>query len=212
MSTAYQFSPKEQVSLRQRVLNEIRSAILTGQLKPGDRLVESSIAEQMGISRGTLREALRQLEQEGLVISESYRHTQVANVDEEEIEEVLFPARRFIEVFMVKKAVPKLSEDDLNRLGSIVEEMRQGAARNNITIVVEKDIEFHYSLLNIANYKSLLPLWQGMTTRIRVHFYKAGLQSANLQSIVAEHQELLEVLYTKDLNLITDAVAKHIHL
>src|SRR5690606_1805270 len=122
----FQFSRKNQVSLRERVLADLRMAILTGKLKPNDRLVESNIAEQMGISRGTLREALRQLEQEGLVISESYRYTRVANVDEEAIREVLFPARRIIEVFLVKKAVGKMKEADIEKLETIIEEMRFG--------------------------------------------------------------------------------------
>ena len=211
MSLDFQFSPKDQVSLRQRVLADIRMAILTGKLKPNDRLVESNIAAQMGISRGTLREALRQLEQEGLVISESYRHTRVANVDEEAIREVLFPARRIIEVFMIKKAVPKLKEADLEKVKSIVKEMKLGASQDNLSLVVEKDIEFHEYLLNISDYKSLIPLWQGMTGQIRIHFYKVGL-SKDLNSIAEEHEELLEALLSKELDRIVEVAAKHIHL
>ncbi len=207
----FQFSRKNQVSLRERVLADLRMAILTGKLKPNDRLVESNIAEQMGISRGTLREALRQLEQEGLVISESYRYTRVANVDEEAIREVLFPARRIIEVFLVKKAVGKMKEADIEKLETIIEEMRFGAARNDLSLVVEKDIEFHEYILNISDYKSLIPLWQGMTGQIRIHFYKVGL-SKDLQSIVDEHEELMEALLSKDLNRIMEVMAKHIHI
>lgn len=211
MSLDFQFSPKDQVSLRQRVLADIRMAILTGKLKPNVRLVESNIAAQMGISRGTLREALRQLEQEGLVISESYRHTHVANVDEEAIREVLFPARRIIEVFMIKKAVPKLKEADLEKVKSIVKEMKLGATQDNLSLVVEKDIEFHEYLLNISDYKSLIPLWQGMTGQIRIHFYKVGL-SKDLNSIAEEHEELLEALLSKELDRIVEVAAKHIHI
>lgn len=211
MSDIFEFSAQDQMSLRERAVSDIRMAILTGKLKPNDRLIETTIANQMRISRGTLREALRQLEQEGLVVSESYRETRVANIDEEAIREVLFPARRVLEVFMVEKAVGKLNEKNFEYLDNIVKTMRKGAERDDLATVVEKDVEFHQYLLNISGYKNLIPLWQGMTCQIRVHFYKVGL-SKDLHSIVDEHEELLKVLRTGDLECIVAASSAHIHL
>ncbi|HBG02293.1 MAG TPA: hypothetical protein DDW87_12075 [Firmicutes bacterium] len=210
MPNEFEFSLQEQMPLRERVLADIRMAILTGKLKPNDRLVESKIAGQIGIGRGTLREALRQLEQEGLVISESYRHTRVAVIDEEAIREAIFPARQILEVFMVKKVAPELSEPDFANLRSIVEEMRVGANENDLTMVVENDIAFHQYLLDLSSYKNLIPLWQGMSSQIRVHFYKAGLKK-DLHSIADEHEELLEALLSRDPERVADVALQHIH-
>ncbi len=76
-------------SRRHRVVVALRTAITAGQLRPGDRLLETDISTRMGISRAPVREALRQLEQEGLVISYPYRGTEVLGVSQEEVEEIL---------------------------------------------------------------------------------------------------------------------------
>ena len=210
MKKSFSFSPKEALSLRQRVASEIRTAILRGELKSGDRIIESMVAEQMEISRGPIREALCQLEKEGLITTEPYRHTTVAHVCEEEIREVLFPARRLIEAFALKKVLDKLTEEDYNNLDKIIKEMRSGAAQNDLPTVVEKDVEFHFYLLNISGNKSLVQLWQGMTTRIRIHFYKANLDNPNLNSVVIEHEQLFEALLTKDPKLVSKVLEEHI--
>src|SRR5262245_2591404 len=93
-----------QKSLRHQVLETLREAIITGRFQPGNRLVEEELCLQLGVSRGPVREALRQLEQEGLVVSFPYRATEVIGVSEEEVREVLIPMRLTLERFAFRHA------------------------------------------------------------------------------------------------------------
>ena len=112
-----QLAPLAPASLRRRASDVLRSAIVEGRLRPGDRLKEVELAEQLGISRAPVREALRQLEHEGLVASLPYRATEVLGVSQEEVAEVLVPIRLTIESFAFRKALPLLTDDDFAALG-----------------------------------------------------------------------------------------------
>lgn len=209
MGELFSFREQQQLPLKQKVADEVRLAILRGHLKPGDRLVEGLIAEQMGISRGPVREALAQLEQEGLIIIEPYKYTVVAEISEDEISEVLLPARQVLEGFVMKKAAKIINENGFKKLEEIIEEMSEGAEENNLKIVVDKDVEFHYYLINLAGYRSLLQLWQGMVNRVRINFFQEGLKK-DIFTIVDEHKELLKILRTKDTEAIVSAFVAHV--
>lgn len=201
---------KGPTSLRERVANEVRTLILGGDLRPGDRLIETEIAEQMGVSRGPVREALRELEQEGLVVTEPYRQTVVANVSEEEITEVLVPARRLLEKFVLTRVPDKLTAEDYQRLNAIIDEMRLAAEKGDWLAVVESDMEFHHYLLAASGYKSLVRFWQGMVARIRIHFLRETIHNPDLKAVPGEHVELLQALRDKDLARINALVTEHV--
>ena len=89
----FRFETEKATSLRHKISNNIRKAIFHGKLKPGDRLIEIDLANQMGVSRGPIREAMRMLEQEGVINSQPYKDTMVAEISLEEVLEVLTPIR-----------------------------------------------------------------------------------------------------------------------
>jgi DNA-binding GntR family transcriptional regulator len=208
--TQFRFSEQQTKSLRHLVADEIRRAIFTGQLKPGDRLREQDIAEQMNISRGPVREALSLLDREGLVIVYPYRETVVAQLSHEEIVEVVIPVRYTLESFAVKKVLPDLSEVDFQYLESLVEGMKWGALQKNLLDIVEKDVAFHRFFIEKSNQHSLLSLWDSIDMRIRLHFATHGREYKDLLEIHAEHVELLEALKTKDLETVIEAFRRHI--
>jgi len=113
-------------TLRHTVLEPIRNAILFGQLPVGHRLREEDIAEQMGVSRGPVREALQQLEREGLVISHAHRGTVVAAVDEDEVD-VLYHLRSELEAFAVKSLLKRDIAELVAQLQGLVDAMRAAA-------------------------------------------------------------------------------------
>ena len=115
-------------SLREAALAAIRQAISRGDLKPGQRLVESDVAEQMGISRAPVREALRQLETEGLVVSEPHRGTFVAEVSATDLWEI-YTLRAAIERLAVRLVTEKASAEMLAQLQQAVADMAQAAAK-----------------------------------------------------------------------------------
>src|SRR4051812_36785971 len=103
-------------SLRRRATEVLRAAIVDGAMEPGDRLKEVEISEQLGVSRSTVREALRQLEHEGLVVQSPYRATEVLGVSQQEITEVLVPIRLTIESSAFRQAMTRLEPADLKQL------------------------------------------------------------------------------------------------
>src|SRR6476469_4502975 len=105
---------------RQRVLEALREAILVGRYGDGDRLIEDRIARELETSRGPVREALRQLEHEGLVVSYPYRGAVVLGVSEEEVHQVLIPIRLTLEKFSFTKAYERMTERDFAELAKEV--------------------------------------------------------------------------------------------
>src|SRR5437763_486534 len=97
-------------SRREQVANILRESIVSGKLKPGDRIREKEISDQLGVSRGPIREAIRQLEQEGLLISYPYKETVVAEMSDDEIMDVLIPIRIILETYSSKKACENITE------------------------------------------------------------------------------------------------------
>lgn len=207
--TVHRFQPPPARSLRQVVLAEIRQAILQGKLRPGDRLVEGDIAAQMGVSRGPVREALRQLEQDGLVVSHPYKETIVAETTDEEIVEVLLPIRVVLERYAARRAVPDLSAADVAALEAVVEEMQAAAGRQDLPLLVEKDLEFHQRLVELADHAQVSQIWSSIAGRIRAHFYRSGAY-LDLHGVAAEHAELLPLLRRGDLDELLPLLERHI--
>ncbi|OSC68488.1 GntR family transcriptional regulator, partial [Streptomyces sp. 4F] len=125
-------------SRRETVAEVLREAITSGRLQAGQKLTESGVAEQLGTSRAPVREALRQLEQEGLVISYPYRGTEVLGVSQEEIENVLVPVRISLEKFAFRKAMPLLTDADYAHLQSLVRTMEAAADASDAALLADE--------------------------------------------------------------------------
>src|SRR3954470_14617487 len=105
---------------RQHVLEALRDEIVAGRLEDGERLIEDKIARQLKTSRGPVREALRQLEHEGFVVSYPYRGAVVLGVSDEEVREVLVPVRLVLEKASFPKAADRMSDDDFAEIAKEV--------------------------------------------------------------------------------------------
>ncbi len=207
-------------SLRQRALATMRDAIIGGRFRPGDRLVEEDLCAQLGVSRGPVREALRQLEQEGLVVSFPYRATEVIGVSLEEVREVLIPIRLTLERFAFRHALPRLTAGDLAELEGLVVAMDAAAetgdqaspaARSDaLSVIVEADVRFHELLLQRAAQPHSLQIWRAISPRVRAHFYRSGPRHASLAEIADEHRELLAAIRTGDIERTLAVLEPHI--
>jgi|HigsolmetaAR201D_1030396.scaffolds.fasta_scaffold06123_3 DNA-binding GntR family transcriptional regulator len=206
-SSLQQIAPS---SLRQRVLHILREAIISGQFQPGDRLIEEELCQQMGISRGPLREALRQLEQEGLVVSFPYRATEVIGVSDEEVRDVLIPIRFTLECFAFRHALPLLTDNDFAELEELIKIMRQSGESGDLARVVEADVKFHELVLGRAQQQHCLQIWRTISPRVRAYFYRHGPQHQALTDIADEHQDLLEVMRTRDIERVLSVLEPHI--
>ncbi len=209
--TKFQFKSQETIPLRQKIATDIRNAIIQGELKPGEKLKEQEISAQMGISRGPIREALRDLEAMGLVVSLPHKETVVADVQEQEIVDLLLPIRLQLELYSLKYNLADINDEVYRKLEEITARMEQLAAAGDIAGLVEEDIQFHELILFLSNDSSYAAqIWNGIVNRIRLHFMKNTSRYSDLAQMTAEHNQLIEALRSQDFARIKEAWEKHI--
>lgn len=197
-------------SLRHRVTHLLREAIVGGQLRPGDRIVEEEVSEQLKVSRGPVREALRQLGQEGLVVSYPYRGTVVLGVSQEEVEEVLVPIRLVLERFAFRHALHRLGNSDLSDLAKLVTTMRTAAGEGDLDALAEADVRFHELVISRSGQRHCEQIWRTIEPRVRAHFRRDAPAHASSLEVVDEHEEMLDALRTRDEPTVLAMLEDHI--
>jgi len=158
----------------QQVVEILRSAIITGGYEPGERLIEATLSTELGTSRGPVREALRQLENEGLVMSFPYRGAVVLGVSDEEVQEVLIPIRLTLERYSFMHALDRITEEEFAELGKQVWLMEQAAAADDLARHVEADLRFHEIVISASGQTHTVQIWRTIWPRIRAYFYRYG--------------------------------------
>jgi DNA-binding GntR family transcriptional regulator len=194
---------------REAVVEALRDAIMRGELVDGERLIEDKIARELHTSRGPVREALRQLEHEGFVVSFPYRGAVVLGVSDEEVQRVLIPVRLVLEQYTFPLAAGVMTDDEFAELAKEVWQMREAARTSDIARSVEADIRFHELMLERAEQPHTAQIWRLIAPRIRAYFYRYG-RFADLDGIASDHDELLTALQTRDADTINAALEQHI--
>src|SRR3954470_2583813 len=200
---------KKRSPRREQVVDHLREAITVGRFADGDRLIEERIAGELHTSRGPVREALRQLEHEGLVVSYPYRGAVVLGVSEEEIQQVLIPIRLTLERFSFTKALDQMDDRDFAELAKEVWTMDEAAREGALLRLVEADIRFHEFVLSRSGQPHTTQVWRSIAPRIRAYFFRYGL-TADLTQIAVEHGQLLQAVQTGDREKVLAAVERHI--
>jgi GntR family transcriptional regulator of gluconate operon len=196
-------------SLREAALSAIRQAILRGDLKPGQRLVETDVAEQMGMSRAPVREALRQLETEGLVVSEPHRGTFVAELSAADLWEI-YTLRAAIESLAVRIVTEKASAETLVQLQQIVADMAQAAREGDLARLAALDMSFHEMLCRASGHSRLLDVWLSMTVQIRALIDLTHTLWLPADEVVHLHTEVVEYIKNGRAKEAGRALARHI--
>jgi DNA-binding GntR family transcriptional regulator len=199
--------------MRSEITEALRLRIIDGTFSPGIRISEDWVAREMGVSRGPVREAIRELENEGLLVVLPYRGTFVNEISTDELRSTLIPIRLILEQQACAVALPIMEEEDFSFLSEIVEKMRVVAKKNNLdTLVelVELDVRYHQYIMNLSKQYHAIQLWNTIQPRIRVGFYRLGLRHNDYQEITSEHSKLLEALRTRDSKIVFPALEHHI--
>jgi DNA-binding GntR family transcriptional regulator len=191
------------------VLDALREEIMLGKLADGERLIEDQIARRLETSRGPVREALRQLEHEGLVVSYPYRGAVVLGVSDEEVQHVLIPIRLTLERYCFLKAIERMDGSDFAELAKEVWLMGEAARENDLMAAVEADIRFHEFVLGHSGQQHSAQLWGAIAPRIRAYFFRYG-RTSDLARIAGEHSDLLTAMQTRELDVWTKALEHHI--
>lgn len=189
------FRKEKKYTLRERAFQQIRKAILSGGLKPGTRLIEQELSEQMGISRFPIREALASLEREGLVTVEPYKGAFVKPFNEEEINE-LYSIRSLLEVHALQLAMQRNAKELEKNLRSIVQQMKLSDSIAGSDIVY-LDFIFHKTISQLSKNTILYQLWDGLASRIQMYLnleIERRTESSNINNLILNHTDLCDLV------------------
>lgn len=211
MPESFTFSKAPKQSLKNIAYESIKTAIVKGDLQPGTRLLEADIAAQMGISRGPVREAIRQLDQEGLTYSHPHRGTVVLEMNKEETEKVFVPTRRLIESFVAENAYQILTKKDYENLESIISQMEYAYEADNLYNLTDLDMKFHTYLVEHTASPTICALWNNITARIHSRLLLQGIVKESLHVVANEHREYLEYIRTHNIEKIIQHLNTHIY-
>lgn len=196
------------VVLSDRVKEYIVEAVLSGELKPGDRIVESSMARQLGVSQAPVREAIRDLVLLGFLESQPYKGTSVRSFTPEELWES-YTVRAALESLAARLAATHLTEEDAAALQTILDEMMETAGRQDLDRLLQLDNHFHETILQISRNRTLYQLWKTLQygTWSIVTYRMSSYDPAYLAS---RHQDLLKALKSGDPEAAMHAMQHHI--
>src|ERR1700712_446625 len=187
----------EKTSLRQQALSALRRAITTGQLKPGTHLVETELSEALQISRGTLREAMRQLQQEGLISAGARGRLSVRHLDSKEIRDI-FDVRAALEGLAARELASKPNRAEAAAtLRSAVDDMDRWAA-SNLEDRIEADLKFHRTMCQLTGNETLLHKWTSLEGSIRMSIMFAGVDRAIKKMDAKRHLEIVDAIESGD--------------
>ncbi len=199
----------EYLPLRDIVFQTLRKAILTGELEPGERLMETQLGEKLGVSRTPIREAIRKLELEGLVVMVPRKGAQVAPFTQKDIQDVL-EVRAALEALACKLACSRMDDRSFLRLQLIITEYDYAVKEQDIEVMVQKDVEFHETIFNATNNEKLSQFFNNMreqVDRYRIAYIKSTVENNNVSK---EHTEILEALRNRDEDYAARLASEHI--
>jgi DNA-binding GntR family transcriptional regulator len=204
---------REQSKLSSGITEVLRRKIIDGSLSPGARISEEWVSREMDMSRGPVREALRELENEGLVVVQAYRRAVVSEITTEELREVLIPVRFILEREACLKALPAMTETNFETLERLVEEMRgvaESQRDDSLLTLADLDASFHEYIVGLCGQYHTLQLWKSILPRICASFFHLGSWHQDLKEIADEHKILLNALRTGDPAIAISALEIHI--
>jgi DNA-binding GntR family transcriptional regulator len=180
--------------LRRNVYEAVREAILLGDLAPGERVVEAELARQMRISRGPIREALRQLEQEGLVDYVPRRGVVVAALTRARVLDT-YAVRAEMEGLAARCATERAGPTEIAALESLLDDMRTHAGKDNAAGLLQADVQFHELICTMADNPVLLKAWRGLGPLSWTLFSGAKQEgSYELTELAERHLPIVEAI------------------
>ena len=196
-------------TLKENVIDILRQYIIEGTLPSGTEFNQAQIAERLGISRGPIREALGQLEQEGLIENIPYKGVMVTEITPRYVEE-LYSARAVLETMSLARFMQSMTPDDLAMLHHIVDEMRDAAKAENLLQLAELDLAFHEYLLRAADHQLALRLWKVLEVGVRRCMHIRHKIYTFLDEVVGTHPALINAIEAGDQAAATAELYQHI--
>lgn len=197
MADAFQLQMNEYLPLRDVVFQTLRQAILRGELKPGERLMEIHLARRLGVSRTPVREAIRKLELEGLVLMIPRKGAVVAEITVSDLEDVL-EVRLALEELAVKHACRSITPEQIERVRALEEDFRAALDGDDVGESAQADMKFHDAIYEATGNSRLVQILNNLREqmyRYRMEYLKD--RDSHIQ-LLREHCELLQALQEHD--------------
>jgi DNA-binding GntR family transcriptional regulator len=191
-----------------RVAKELEAAILSGQLKPRERLTEMDLISRFGGSRTVIREALKKLEAKGLVRTIPYRGALVADLTVEEVEEIYF-VRAAIEKLAARLVSRNIRPDEIQSLKRLAREVEDHLRRKSDQMI-KKDSEFHRAIFRTCRNQYLYNLIDFLRTKAHIVGYNAWSAPERIEQSIVEHRQIVQAIEKRDCPRLEKLVVKHL--
>ena len=193
-------------TLPEQIAARLQQDILAGQLKPGDPLREVDLSERFGVSRGPVREAFRQLTQQGLLVLEPNKGVRVAQNPSVEVRPLVVQLRRTIEVFVLESIFDRITDEDIEIWAEILNDIQAACESNDLNALTDQDLRFHQAIIKSHDDRDLFTLWQPIAMRMMMQYNRLD----DLMESYREHKRILDAIRARDKTAAIQALSVNI--
>ena len=209
MSDNLQLGMDEFLPLRDVVFNTLRQAILTGELKPGERLMEIHLANRLGVSRTPIREAIRKLELEGLVTMIPRRGAEVAQITEKSMKDVL-EVRRTLDALSAELACERISPEEEEALKKACQNFEEAVKTKDTKAIAKADVAIHDIIAAATGNQRLIQLINNLAEQMYRYRFEYIKDASQHERIIQEHRIIYESIVNKDKEAAAETAKIHI--
>ena len=199
----------EFLPLRDIVSNTLREGILTGELKPGERLMEIHLAKKLDVSRTPIREAIRMLELEGLVTMVPRKGAEVARISEDDIRDVL-EVRKALDSLAAKLACERITEEEKEEIKKAEKDFEDSVLTKDAKTIARADVAFHDKILDASKNRRLSQMVNNLADRIYRYRFEYIKDDLNHKRLIDEHRAIMQSIFDGDKKKAQERVSTHI--
>ncbi len=199
----------EFLPLRDIVSNTLREGILTGELKPGERLMEIHLARKLDVSRTPIREAIRMLELEGLVTMVPRKGAEVARISEEDIRDVL-EVRKALDSLAARLSCERITEEEKDGIRKAEKDFEDAVLTRDAKTIAKADVRFHDRILDSSKNKRLSQMVNNLADRIYRYRFEYIKDESNHKRLIEEHRAIMQSIFEGDSKKAQERVSTHI--
>jgi len=203
------FQKQQRTTFKTVALKQIKEAIQSGKLKPGDRIVEAELAREMGISRFPIREAISSLEKEGILVTLPFRGTYVTQLDEKDLEEV-YTLRGALEELAIRILMESIDTKKIRKLESILAAMEQATHKGKVGRLIFGDMQFHQAICELSGHQRLLEIWLTLKDQLGSFIAVEEHTYGGPDQLLKTHYPLMQAIKKGDSSLAERRIREHL--
>ena len=200
----------EKNTLCYSVREYVISKILDGTLKEGDKVNEAKLCIDLNLSRSPVREGIRELIADGILVNENFKGTSIGEFNDKELSE-LNSLRMVLEQLAIDYSVPRMTQETRDGFMQIIDQMKIAEDNNDSDLLAELDMEFHYHLILQSNSNIIITTWKRIYTKLRI-LMKMRLQWRSPQRQYLNHLNLVHYYSNENIHLFKEMLVAHEHM